>query len=307
MNKIIVVAGATGNLGQRITKVLLDRGAEVRVIVRATSDVAKIKKLEAPGVKVFVIHQWNVEEISKACMGASCVVSALSGLQEVILEAQKVLLDAAVAAGVPRFIPSDYSLDFTKFSPGENRNLDWRREFHLYLDKAPIQATTIFNGAFANMLTNEMPLILFKQKLVLYWGSANHRMGFTTINDTAIFTANAALDNSTPRFLTIAGDQISAREIQSVVSEVTGKKFRLFRAGSKGLLGIIIKIARKLAPGKNELYPAWQGMQYMHNMIDERCTPAKLDNNRYPNMHWTSVKEVLSEYEKSSPPISKKK
>jgi nucleoside-diphosphate-sugar epimerase len=305
MNKIIVVAGATGNLGQRITKALLDRGAEVRVIVRATSDVAKIKKLEAPGVKVYTIHQWNVEEISKASMGASCVVSALSGLQEVILEAQKVLLDAAVAAGVPRFIPSDYSLDFTKFSPGENRNLDWRREFHLYLDKAPIQATTIFNGAFADLLTNEMPLILFKQKLVLYWGSANHRMGFTTINDTAIFTANAALDTSTPRFLTIAGDQISAGEIQAVVSEVMGKKFRLFRAGSKGLLGIIIKIARKLAPGKNELYPAWQGMQYMRNMIDERCTQAKLDNNRYLNMHWTSVKEVLLEYEKSSQTISK--
>jgi nucleoside-diphosphate-sugar epimerase len=305
MNKIIVVAGATGNLGQRITQALLQSGAEVRVIVRATSDVATIKKLEAPGVKVCTIHQWNVEEISKACMGAACVVSALSGLQEVILEAQKVLLDAAVAAGVPRFIPSDYSLDFTKFSPGENRNLDWRREFHLYLGKAPIQATTIFNGAFADLLTNEMPLILFKQKLVLYWGSANHRMGFTTINDTAIFTANAALDTSTPRFLTIAGDQISAGEIQVVVSEVTGKKFRLFRAGSKGLLGIIIKIARKLAPGKSELYPAWQGMQYMRNMIDERSTPARLDNNRYPNMHWTSVKEVLLEYEKRSQPISK--
>jgi nucleoside-diphosphate-sugar epimerase len=305
MNKIIVVAGATGNLGQRITQALLERGAEVRVIVRATSDVAKIKKLEGLGAKVFIINQWTVEEISKACMSASCIVSALSGLKEVILDAQKILLDAAVATGVPRFIPSDYSLDFTKFSPGENRNLDWRREFHQYLDKAPIQATTIFNGAFADLLTNEMPLILFKQKLVLYWGNANHRMGFTTINDTAIFTANAALDASTPRFLTIAGDQISPKEIQTVVSEVMKKKFRLFRAGSKGLLGIIIKVARKLAPGKKELYPAWQGMQYMRNMIDERCTQAKLDNNRYPAMQWTSVRELLTEYEKSNNLISK--
>jgi nucleoside-diphosphate-sugar epimerase len=307
MNKIIVVAGASGNLGQKITNALLQRGAEVRVIVRATSDVAKIKKLEGLGAKVFIINQWTVEEISRACMSASCVVSALSGLKEVILDAQKILLDAAVATGVPRFIPSDYSLDFTKFSPGENRNLDWRREFHLYLDEAPIQATTIFNGAFADLLTNEMPLILFKQKLVLYWGNASHRMGFTTINDTAIFTANAALDASTPRFLIIAGDQISPKEIQRGVSDVTGKKIRLFRVGSKGLLGIIIKVARTLAPGKNELYPAWQGMQYMRNMIDERCSPAKLDNNCYPNMHWTSVRELLTEYEKSNNLISKQK
>ena len=61
-------------------------------------------------------------------------------------------------------------LDFTKFNPGENRNLDWRREFHRYLDHAPIKATSIFNGAFADMLTGQMPLILFKQKIILFWG-----------------------------------------------------------------------------------------------------------------------------------------
>ena len=56
------------------------------------------------------------------------MVSSLAGLRKVIIDAQKVLLDAAIAAGVPRFIPSDYSLDFTRFSDGENRNLDLRRE-----------------------------------------------------------------------------------------------------------------------------------------------------------------------------------
>jgi hypothetical protein len=54
---------------------------------------------------------------------------------------------AAIKADVPRFIPSDYSIDFTKFPPGENRNLDLRRDFHKRLDKTSISATTIFNGA----------------------------------------------------------------------------------------------------------------------------------------------------------------
>jgi len=103
-------------------------------------------------------------------------------------------------AGVPRIIPSDYSLDFTKFSLGENRNLDLRREFHGYLDKTSISATTIFNGAFAHLLTDQRPLILFKQKRVLNWGDADHRMGFTTIEDTATFTANAALGQAPPRY-----------------------------------------------------------------------------------------------------------
>jgi uncharacterized protein YbjT (DUF2867 family) len=294
MKKIIVVAGATGNLGERIVKALLEKGAEVRVLVRASSGIEKINKLEQLGAQVFKVSFSNREEIASVCKGADCVVSALAGLREVVIDAQKVLLDGAIAAGVPRFIPSDYSLDFTKFSDGENRNLDLRREFHVYLDKSPIVATTIFNGAFADMVTDQMPLILFKHKRILYWGNADHRMGFTTVANTATYTANAALDASTPRFLRIAGDQISPREVQTVMTELTGQPFGMFRPGGLGLLSMIIKIARTIAPAKNDLYPAWQGMQYMRNMIDDRSNLTTLDNNRYPDMSWTTIKEVVS-------------
>ena len=294
MKNIIVVAGGTGNLGKKIIHALLERGAEVRAVVRTTTDLAKVNMLEKLGAIVLKANMLHVEEVSKACKGASCVVSALNGLRNVIIDTQKVLLDAAVEAGVPRFIPSDYSLDFTKFSYGENRNLDWRREFHEFLDKTSISATTIFNGAFADLLTGQMPLILFKQKLVLYWGNADHRLCFTSIADTAAYTANAALDPSAPRFLRIAGDQLSPREIQKVATEVSGEKFRLFRTGSLGMLSALIKIARTLAPAENEIFPAWQGMQYMRNMIDERAKLNQVDNERYPVMHWTTVRDVLS-------------
>ena len=293
MGKIILVAGATGNLGHKIVSALLNKDAEIHAVVRVNSDLEKIKALEKLGVKIVKVNNWTLEELKNTCLGVSCVISSLAGLREVVIDAQKVLLDAAVAAGVPRFIPSDYSLDFTRFSHGENRNLDLRREFHEYLDKAPIAATTIFNGAFTELLTNEMPMILFKQKMILYWGSADHKWGFTTMDNTAEFTARVALDDSSPRYLSIAGDLITPREVKQVVDEVTGQRFRLFSPGGKTLLGLIIKVARKVAPGNNELYPAWQGMQYMHNMIDERSTMSKLDNNRYPDIRWTTVKDVL--------------
>jgi nucleoside-diphosphate-sugar epimerase len=293
MEKIILVAGATGNLGLRIVKALVNKDAEIRVVVRSNSAIEKIKELENLGAKIYKVSSWNLEELKTSCVGVSCVVSALAGLREVVIDAQKVLLDAAIATGVPRFIPSDYSLDFTKFSYGENRNLDLRREFHEYLDKTSITATSIFNGAFTELLINEMPMILFKQKMILYWGNKDHKLGFTTMDNTAEFTAKVALDSNTPRYLRIAGDLISPREVKVIVSELTGQKFRLFRPGGQRLLGIIIRIARKLAPGEKELYPAWQGMQYMHNMIDERSKIAKLDNSRYPEIHWTTVKDFL--------------
>jgi nucleoside-diphosphate-sugar epimerase len=204
------------------------------------------------------------------------------------------MLGAAIKAGVPRFIPSDYSIDFTKIAPGENRNLDLRRDFHERLAKASISATTIFNGAFADMLTGQMPLILFKLRRVLYWGNSDQRMDFTTIDDTATFTASAALDPSAPRILRIAGDQLSARELAGVASEVTGKKFRLFRAGGLGMLGALIKVARMVAPAEKEIFPAWQGMQYMRNMFDGRAKLEPLDNDRYPGLRWTTARDVLS-------------
>lgn len=293
MKRIIVVSGATGDLGFRIVKYLLAKGAEMRAIVRAQSNAEKITQLEQAGVILYKVKNWTLEELTPACLGANCVVSAVAGLRDVVIDAQKILLDAAVAAKVPRFIPSDYSLDFTRFSDGENRNFDLRRAFHAYLDKQPIAATSIFNATFADMLLDEIPMIIFKRKLVLYWGNADHSMDFTTRDNTAEYTACTAIDDSTPRYLHIAGDQISARQIKDTVSEINGKKFRLLRTGGQGLLGFIIKITKKFAPSENELYPAWQGMQYMHNMIDKRSIINKLDNDRYREIKWTTVKEVL--------------
>jgi len=290
----IVVAGAAGNLGGRITSALLERGASVTALVRHGTARDKIERLKELGAAIASVDLSNDSEVTPACSGASCVVSALQGLRGVIVETQTLLLGAAIKAGVPRFIPSDYSIDFTKFPPGENRNLDLRRDFHQRLDKASISATTIFNGAFADMLTGQMPLILFKLRRVLYWGNADQRMDFTTIDDTAAFTASAALDPSTPRILRIAGDQLSARELTAVVSEVTGRRFRLFRAGGLGMLGMLIKVARMVAPAEKDIFPAWQGMQYMRNMFDGRAKLEPLDNDRYPGIRWTTARDVLS-------------
>ena len=297
----IVVAGATGNLGGRIVRALVERGATVKALVREGAKREKLERLEALRVTIASVDWRDASQVTAACLGASCVVSALAGLRDVIVDLQTVLLDAAIKARVPRFIPSDYSIDFTKLQPGENRNLDLRRDFHKRLDQASIRATTIFNGAFADMLIGRMPLILFKLRRVLYWGNEDQRMDFTTIDDTAAFTASAALDPSTPRFLRIAGNQLSARELAAVMSEVTGRKFRLFRAGGLGTLRILIRVARTIAPGRNALFPAWQGMQYMCNMFDGRAKLEPLDNDRYPGIRWTTARDVLSARQGSQP------
>ena len=293
-NAITVLAGASGNLGGRIARAILERGANLKAIVRRSSDPDKVEELRKRGAVIAEVDFNNVIELTGACRGGSCVISALSGLRDVIVETQALLLDAALAAGVARFIPSDYSIDFTRLPPGTNRNLDLRKEFHERLDKAPIAATSILNGMFTDLLTGQAPVILFKLKRVVYWGDADQLLDFTTMDDTAEFTAAAALDSSTPRFLRIAGDQISARGLADIASEVTGEKFRLFRAGGLGRLATLIKITRAILFSSQAVYPPWQGMQYMHNMFSGRVKLDPLDNDRYPGIRWATVRDVLA-------------
>jgi len=293
MKKIIVIAGATGNLGGKIVKALLAKDAEVRAIVRLETDINKINDLEQKGVKVFRVDTSKKSEISKHFIGAHCFVSALAGLKETVIDTQKIFLDAALEANVQRFIPSDYSSDFTNLKEGQNRNLDFRREFHKYIDKTPIKATTIFNGPFMDLLTTDMPLILFKPKRILCWGNPNQILEFTTTENVAEFTAAVALDENTPRYLRIAGDKLSCNTFVKLLTELTTKKYKIFRPGGIGRLNFLIRVTRFISPSKNELYPAWQGMQYMRDIMEGRIIFQKYDNDRYSDIKWTSVKEFL--------------
>ena len=183
--KIIALAGAGGDLGQRIARALVARGATVRALVRRHPHADQRRQIEGTGAVLVEADPADPAEMSLACAGAACVVSALSGVRSVMIDRQSVLLEGAVKAGVPRFIPSDYSADFTKTRPGDNRNFDLRREFMERADRASIKVTSILNGAFMDMLGAEMPIIQRKIHRVLYWHDADQPLDFTTKDDVA--------------------------------------------------------------------------------------------------------------------------
>ena len=289
----IILAGATGALGGRIADALRHRDAAVIALVRPGTASDRLSGLTARGVRVVEADSRDESALTEACRGADCVVSALSGLRDTIVSAQGRLLDAAVRAGVKRFIPSDFAADLTRLAPGRNRNFDLRRDFHHRLDAAAIRATSILNGGFTELLTGPAPIILRPIRRVLFWSDPDQTLDFTTMDDTARFTAAAALDGSAPRFLRIAGDQVTARGLASTMAAITGRPWSLLRGGSLDRLATTIRIARFVAPGRGETFPPWQGMQYLHNMFSGEAKLAPLDNDRYP-VRWTSAREVLA-------------
>ncbi len=295
MEQKIIVVGATGNLGMRVVKALLERGANVTVVVRQSSSAPKLDELRLRGARTTVANFDSIEHLASHFVGASCVVSTLLGLRNIMVETQTNVLNAAIKAGVPRFIPSDYCSDFRTVEPGQNRNFDLHREFQLRIDASDIQATSIFNGAFMDLLLGQAPIIQYKFKRVLYWENADQLLDFTTMDDTAAFTAAAAMDKDTPRYSKIVGEQISARSIAETMTLLTGSKYRLLRAGSVNSLRLMSNVIKSLTPPTNDPFPIWQGMQYSCSMFDGSGKLDPVDNDRYPDIRWTRLGEFLSE------------
>jgi|WetSurSiteA1Bulk_404760.scaffolds.fasta_scaffold00678_2 uncharacterized protein YbjT (DUF2867 family) len=111
--KKVVVAGATGKLGNKIVKALIDQGAEVTALVRATSNRTVLEKL---GVKNFVIGDlMNRTSLHKALAPAhgfdAIVASAAGYTRHSKGDSAKTdtigyqnLVDAAKETGIPRFV-----------------------------------------------------------------------------------------------------------------------------------------------------------------------------------------------------------
>ncbi len=114
--RVVTVVGATGALGGHIVEALLERGAQVRAFVRATSDRARLKAL---GVTDFVVGDLNDAASLRRALAqeplAAAVIASAAGFSahsartkgdnsKADTEGYRSLIDAARAAGIPRFI-----------------------------------------------------------------------------------------------------------------------------------------------------------------------------------------------------------
>ena len=111
--KVVAVVGASGYLGQKIVAALLAQGAEVRALVRATSDRTR---LEALGVADFAVGDMMDRESLKAALSqsprADALVASAAGYTrhskgdspKTDVEGYTNLVDACREAGIPRFV-----------------------------------------------------------------------------------------------------------------------------------------------------------------------------------------------------------
>jgi uncharacterized protein YbjT (DUF2867 family) len=196
--KIVVVVGASGTLGTDIVKALLERGAQVRAMVRATSSRTKLESL---GVTDFVVADLNdpasLQRTMTAEPRAIAVVASAAGFtahsartkadnSRTDTEGYRNLVDAVKNAGVPRFVlisilecdkaagvPHFYQkFETEKYLAGKQQPYLALRA-GAFLDRAKdIVPERVRNGVFPDILPGVPMALVYSRDLARYTAQA---------------------------------------------------------------------------------------------------------------------------------------
>jgi len=292
MTMTVLLAGATGMLGDRIAAHLLDQtDVEVRLLLRtaAPAEAGKAKAvgaLVARGASVVTGDVTEPASLDAATAGVDVVVSALQGGPEIILDGQVALARAAAGNGVRRFLPSDFAIDLFAAPQGAPQ-FDMRRRADRAIDALPMQVVHVLNGGFMDlMLDPGTPgLIDLDKGTAMLWGTGDEPFDLTTVDDTARFTARVATDPadlSGVRYL--SGDRTTFNTIIGETERITGTTL------TRNVLGSADDL-RRITAGADDpwsVVPQW----YFLSMLTVAPFPTN-ENDRYPDAHPTGLHDYL--------------
>jgi NADH dehydrogenase len=224
---MILVVGATGSLGGRITRDLRARGHDVRALVRAATDSSAVRDA---GAEIVHGDLRDRTSLADACRGAATVVTTASAsrrsddtIDAVDLAGNLNLIDAAVNAGVRHFVFVS-TLLATADSPVPLFRAKAEAEARLRASGMAWTAlrADAFMDAWFGMLI-EMPLAAGRPVTLV--GESKGRHSFVAEQDVAAF-AVAAVENLSARNvdITIGGPQaITFRDAVTAYENATGR------------------------------------------------------------------------------------
>ncbi len=252
---MILVAGATGELGQVICRKLLDRGATVYGMVRPTSALPAVAALKAMGVNTVLADLANPESLREACSGCDSVISGLTAMgrpgesiERVDRDGQLALVAAAAEEGVERFVYVSYSGVIGKDDP-------------LTLAKRAVERTLKHSGMTWTVLRPSFfmetwfsPALGFDVAAgtARIYGAGLEPISWVTRDDVADFAAEA-VDSEEARNATLeigGPEALSPLDAVEVIEAVSGRKLQVDHVGEDILRA---RLAAAADPGERSL------------------------------------------------------
>lgn len=195
---LVLIAGITGSLGQRLAHVALSRGLSVRGLGR-TPD--KLTTEIANQLEAFVqsTSYYDISALQTAVTGVDAVINAYAPTPVLDLDGHLLLIRAAERAGVRIFIASSWSRDWTNIKFGDFEHYNNHIAFeHQIATTSAIKPVYILSGLFANLLFTEYGPGGFDTSgnaiKIRFWGSeATDKFPWSTQDDAAEWTIDILL------------------------------------------------------------------------------------------------------------------
>ncbi|NJN48642.1 MAG: NmrA family NAD(P)-binding protein [Alkalinema sp. RL_2_19] len=300
----VLVVGATGTLGFEIAKQLSrQEGVQVHALVRLGGEAnpRKQEKLEAlrqHNVNLITGDILDKTSLQNACKQIEVVISAVNGDANIMVAGQTNLIQAAEAAGVRRFIPSDYSVDYRKLDWGDNYQLNFRKAILTTLQGSQrLSYTLILSGVFMETLFNPFGIVFdFQKGRFKYWGDGHTAFDVTSLHDVAAYTAAAALDEGMAnQALEVAGDTLTMKQLQALYEENTIEVLHERNLGSVSDLLHWIAVHREYSTTPNR----YLAQQYHYALVSGKGKLEKQLNDRYPHIRPITIKDYVRNHYKT--------
>ncbi|OBS29440.1 hypothetical protein FPOA_03376 [Fusarium poae] len=176
--KNIAIAGAAGDLGSAVFSALVNSSKfNLTVLTRKDS-----KSTFPSGTKVVQVDYDSLESLTAALQGQDAVVSTVGSLA---IPSQNLLIDAAVAAGVKRFLPSEFGSNLVVPSvrklPVFGTKVAIEDKLIELAKQGKITYTFVYNGAFLDWGIKQNFLLDFASPEITLWDGGNAEFSTTTL------------------------------------------------------------------------------------------------------------------------------
>jgi hypothetical protein len=192
----IGIAGITGKFGLTLTSHLLKHpSVSLRGLCRNPSKLPS-HLLSSPRI---VLQQGDANDFLSArafAKGCDVVICCYLGAPSLMEAGQRLLIDACEAEHVPRYIASDYTLDYRKLEYGDLPAKDAMKSVMEYAEtKDGVKGVHVLIGVLMETWWSE-PFGVWnaKGKEFRFWGTGEEKWECTTYGNAAEWVAGVAMD-----------------------------------------------------------------------------------------------------------------
>ncbi|KAL5366595.1 hypothetical protein BJX96DRAFT_161209 [Aspergillus floccosus] len=293
MSLTIGIAGITGKFARLVLKNLWRYSElQIRGFCRNASKLPS-KFRDSPRVTIVQGSSDDLEALRTFVHACDVVICCYLGDNSLMTDGQKLLVDACELEQVPRYIASDYCLDFTKLEYGQHPAKDPMKHVKAHLDsKEHVKGVHVLIGAFMETFWSGYFGVWHPEECKLsFYRNGDEIWESTTYETAAEYVAAVARDPKAIGVQHFLGDRRSIREIAQDFAEVYGRTPQLERLGSLDDLYNTMQATFNKDQSNVFAYLAMFYQFYCTN--GQTYLKPELDNGKYPGVTPVTCKKFL--------------